>query len=124
MQRAIRLLLLIEGIGYVVAGTIHAGAPGAGAAHRQASIAESVIAVVLLVGFALTWIAPAQTRRIGIGAQGFALLLTLVGAFTIAIGVGPRTVPDVLFHIGVLVALIAGLLVAARASTDGAGQHA
>ena len=77
MQRAIRLLLLIEGIGYVVAGTIHAGAPGAGAAHRQASIAESVIAVVLLVGFALTWIAPAQTRRIGIGAQGFALLLTL-----------------------------------------------
>lgn len=29
---------------------------------------------------------------------GFALLGTFVGVFTIAIGIGPRTVPDIVFH--------------------------
>jgi hypothetical protein len=32
-----------------------------------------------------------------------------IGLFTIAIGVGPRTVPDIAYHLGVLVPLGAGL---------------
>src|SRR5438105_15124038 len=73
-----------------------------------------VIGAVLLIALALTWALPAWTRRVGIVAQAFALLGTLVGAFTIAIGVGPRTVPDVVYHAAILLALAWGLAVAAR----------
>jgi hypothetical protein len=47
---------------------------------------------------------------------------TLVGLFTIAIGVGPRTIPDVAYHVGIVVVLIWGLSVAARPAptSDGA----
>jgi hypothetical protein len=48
----------------------------------------------LLVGLAWTWIRPASARAAGLAAQGFALVGTLVGIFTIAVGVGPRTAPD------------------------------
>jgi hypothetical protein len=58
--------------------------------HRQARIAESVIAAVLLAGLAWSWLRPAWTRRTGLAVQGFALLGTLVGAFTIAIGIGAQ----------------------------------
>lgn len=124
MQRTIRLFLLIEGIIYAVAGTIHSGALVAGYAHRQASIAERTIAIVLLGGFVLTWLIPAQMRMIGVAAQAFALLLTLVGAFTIVIGVGPRTVPDIVYHIAILAVLVWGLSVAARWPSPGMGQRA
>ena len=43
-----------------------------------------------------------------------ALAGTLVGAFTIAIGVGPRTIPDVIYHAFILIVLAAGLVVMAR----------
>jgi hypothetical protein len=61
-------------------------------------------------------------RPIGLAAQAFALLGTLVGVFTIAIGVGPRTVADIAYHLAIVVALVWGLVVAARAPADGARQ--
>jgi hypothetical protein len=61
------------------------------------------VVVTPFVGAALTWVRPAWVRRVGLAAQGFALLGTLVGVFTIAIGVGPRTLPDVVYHIGIVV---------------------
>ena len=42
--------------------------------------------------------------------------ITFVGLFTIIIGVGPRTVPDVIFHILIIVLLILGLLLASQTS--------
>jgi len=42
------------------------------------------------------------------------LLGTLVGIFTIAIGVGPRTVPDIVYHVTIVIVLVSGLVVAAR----------
>jgi hypothetical protein len=123
MTRTIRLFLLIEGASFVVAGLVHFGVLLVGYAHQQASVAESSIAVVLLVAFGLTWVWPARTRLIGLAAQAFALLGTLVGAFTIAIGVGPRTAPDIAYHIAILVVLVWGLVVAARAPAGGASRH-
>jgi hypothetical protein len=79
--------------------------------HRWAGNAESVIGGVLLVGFLLTWMLPRWTRGIGIAVQAFALLGTGVGIYTIAIGIGPRTLPDVAFHVAIVIALIAGLIV-------------
>jgi hypothetical protein len=82
--------------------------------HRWAGKAESVIGAVLLLGFLLTWMSSTWTRGIGIAVQGFALLGTGVGIYTIAIGVGPRTVPDIVFHVAIVIALITGLIVALR----------
>src|SRR5262245_34056663 len=113
MRTAIRLFLLIEGVSFLAAGLIHRGVFITGYAHQQASIAETTIAVVLLIGLGLTWIWPRQTRLIGLIAQAFALLGTLVGVFTIAIGVGPRTAPDLAYHITILAVLTIGLIVAA-----------
>jgi len=118
MRTTIRLFLLVEGVSFLAAGLIHRGVFITGYAHQQASIAETSIAFVLLVGFGLTWIWAAQTRLIGLVAQAFALLGTLVGVFTIAVGVGPRTVPDIAYHLTILAVLVWGLVVAARAPAE------
>ncbi|HEU4641608.1 MAG TPA: hypothetical protein VFS44_04070 [Gemmatimonadaceae bacterium] len=117
MTRTIRLFLLIEGATYAVASLVHRGALVAGYAHRQAAVAESVIAVVLLAGLVLGWLVPAWTRLAGLAAQTFALLATLLGLFMIAIGIGPRTVPDVIYHIAIVAVLAWGLVVAGRFPT-------
>ena len=44
-----------------------------------------------------------------------ALLGTLVGVFTIAIGVGPRTLPDIAYHVAIIAVLVGGLILAWRA---------
>jgi hypothetical protein len=124
MRQTIRLFLLFEGASFVIAGLIHSGLLIGGYAHRQAAIAESVIAFVLLGALALTWAWPARTRLIGLIAQAFALLGTLVGLFTIAVGIGPRTVPDVAYHFTIVVTLVCGLIVAARVPADVARQYA
>jgi hypothetical protein len=113
MTRAIRLFVLIEGAAFIAAALTHFGLLIGGYEHQKAGTAESVIGIVLLVGLALTWIRPASTREIGLAVQAFALLGTLVGIFTIAIGVGPRTVPDIAFHIGIVLVLAWGLIVTA-----------
>jgi hypothetical protein len=112
--RAIRFFLLFEAATYLGAALAHFGIFVSGYEHRAAGTAESVIATVLLAGLAATWIAPAFTRGIGLAAQTFALLGTLVGLFTIVIGVGPRTVPDVAYHVSIVAVLIWGLVVAKR----------
>lgn len=73
-----------------------------------------MIATVLVAGLVLSWIRPAWTRMAGLITQGFAFLGTLVGVFTIAIGVGPRTVPDLIYHALILIVLGWGLVVAKR----------
>ena len=66
-------------------------------------------------GAALSFATPTQTARSAfLGAQAFAALGVCVGLFTIAIGVGPRTVPDVVYHVAILATLIAGLACARR----------
>jgi hypothetical protein len=110
----IRLFMLLEATSFVAASLIHSGHLIAGYEHQRARIAEGVIAFVLLVGLTLTWIRPARLGSVGFAAQGVALLGTLIGVFTIVIGVGPRTLPDVLYHIGIVIVLVLGLSVAAR----------
>ena len=102
MTRAIRPFVFFEGAAFVAAALTHFGVLIAGYEHQKAGTAESVIGIVLLLGWVLTWMRPRSTHGIGLAVQGFALLGTLVGIFTIAIGVGPRTAPDIAFHIAVL----------------------
>jgi hypothetical protein len=115
MHKPIRLFIFFEGLAFVIANLIHFGVLMNGYQHFWAGRAEGVIGAVLLIGFLLTWILPGWARGIGIAVQAFALLGTGVGIYTIAIGIGPRTIPDITFHIAIVIALIAGLVVTARA---------
>ncbi|MBC8163330.1 MAG: hypothetical protein H7Z42_19135 [Roseiflexaceae bacterium] len=118
MTNTIRLFMLLEAATFVVAALVHAGVFITGYAHQQAAIAEGVIALVLLGGVVVTWIRPAWLWHAGMAAQGFALLGTLVGLFTIAVGIGPRTIPDIAYHIGIVMVLVWGLRVTMRARPE------
>ncbi|MGO7580890.1 hypothetical protein ACC699_40750, partial [Rhizobium ruizarguesonis] len=54
-------------------------------------------------------------------AQSFALLGTLVGAFTLAVGVGPQTTLDYITHAVMILLLVTGLVWLAR-SRSGASS--
>src|SRR5690606_13005303 len=116
VMRTIRTFLLCEAIIFFLAAFVRLGALHTGYVHQKAGTAESVIGTVLLLGWLATWVSPSATRSAGLWAQGFALLGTLVGVFTIIIGVGPRTTPDILFHIILLILLMTGLRTAYRMS--------
>ena len=112
---AIRAFLLFEAATFLIASLIHAGHLVEGYEHHEAHFAEAVIATVLVIALVVSSVRPAWTRAAGLGGQGFALLATCVGIFTIAVGVGPRTVPDLTYHAAIVVVLIWGLIVARRA---------
>lgn len=116
MRQTVRLFLLIEAVCFLIAGAIHSGMLVDIDIHSDAAIAESVIGGVLLISFLLTWIWHRLTRVIGLAAQAFALFGTLVGVATIIGGIGPRTIPDIGFHLAILIVLGWGLIVTARPS--------
>ncbi|MGH6945866.1 MAG: hypothetical protein ACREDZ_00925, partial [Kiloniellales bacterium] len=111
---AMRLVLCLEAAAFVGAALVHSGVALGGYEHREATIAESVIAVVLLTSLAMTWAGSLTAHKAGLVAQAIALLGTLIGVFTIAIGVGPSTAPDIAFHVAVVPALLLGLVAIAR----------
>jgi hypothetical protein len=111
---AIRLLLFLEGSAFALASVIHSGRLVQGYAHLQARNAEAVIAVVLLGALVLTWIRPRWSKRTSLYAQAFALAGAMVGVFTILVGVGPRTTPDVIYHIAIVLLLGWGLRISSR----------
>jgi hypothetical protein len=111
----IRLFLLFEAVTFVLASLIHFGLLVDGYEHDGARIPEAVIAAVLLIGLGSSLVRPDLTATAGVSAQGLALAGTLLGLFLVAIGVGPRTVPDVIYHIAIIVILAWGLSLAWRA---------
>jgi hypothetical protein len=115
-----RLFVLLEAVAFIAAALTHFGILVDGYKHRQAGTAESVIGIVLLAGWLATFIRQSWTNRIAVVVQAFALLGTLVGIFTIVVGVGPRTVPDLVYHACIVIVLLFGLAVSIRArSTEG-----
>jgi hypothetical protein len=118
VANTLRLFMLVEAATFIVAAAIHGGRLVVGYEHREARIAETVIAFVLLAGAALTWSRPGSARAAGLVAQGFALLGTLVGIFTIVIGIGPRSVLDIVYHAAIVGVLAWGLAVAWHARVE------
>ncbi len=123
MATRIRLFIVVEAASFIAAASIHFGLLIKGYEQQKAGTAETVIAAVLLVGLVWSLISPTTTRAVGLAVQAFALLGTLVGIFTIAVGIGPRTVPDVAYHIAIVIVLVSGLVVAARARSPEAKQE-
>ena len=114
MTWTIRTFLLVDAASFAAAALVHFGVLTRGYEHQQAGTAESVIAIVLFFGLALSS-AGVSTRAAGLAAQAFAFVGTLVGIFTIAIGVGPRTGPDIAYHAAIVAVLVVGLILAALA---------
>jgi hypothetical protein len=75
----------------LAAALAHAGILASGFEHFRVMIAEGVIGVVLAFGLLMVLIWPAQYPVMTLAVQGFALVGTLIGAFTIAVGVRPQT---------------------------------
>lgn len=99
---------------FACASLVHAGLLPFGEPHSRAATAEAIIAVILALGFATGLVRPSLARHAALVAQGLALLGTLVGAFTIAIGIGPQTGGDTIFHVVLVAVLVLGLWLAAR----------
>jgi hypothetical protein len=112
MTRTIRSLLACEAAAFAMAALIHAGRFVSGYEHAKAKVAETVIAMVLLAGLGFCLVRPGATRSAALAVQGFALLGTLVGIFTIAIGVGPKTSADIVYHVFIVAVLLFGLNIA------------
>lgn len=110
----VRGFLLVQVAIFLVAVAIHFGLLPVGDRHRAAGTAESVIAAVLLAGLLLTWSPSPWNRRAAVAAQTFGILGVLVGLFTIAVGIGPRTALDLALHGAMLLTLVAGLAVTLR----------
>lgn len=126
MSNKIQGFLLSEAIAFAMAALIHYEILLPGHGHLKAAIAESVIALVLAAALVLSRFRAGCPRKLGLAAQGFALLGTCVGLFTIAVGVGPQTPGDLAFHVVIVAVLVCGLVVAWRARsaapTSGKGQ--
>jgi hypothetical protein len=109
-----RWLLGFEVLLFAAASLVHAGLLFGGYDHMRAATAEGVIATVLVLGLIGYLVRPASARMIVLVVQAFALFGTLVGAFTIAIGIGPQTTADYVFHLFLLAVLISGLVAVLR----------
>jgi hypothetical protein len=110
----VRGFLLVQIAIFLVLVTIHFGLLPGGYRHPAAGTTESVIAVVLVFGLLLTWAPPPWSQRAATAAQWFGTLGVLVGLFTIALGIGPRTILDLNLDVILLLALIAGLATTKR----------
>jgi hypothetical protein len=116
MIRRAKLVLFMasEFLLFALASLVHAGILFAGYDHSDAAMAEGLIGAVLALGLVGCLIRPSSTPLIALAVQVFALLGTLVGAFTIAVGIGPQIREDAIFHLVLLITLLAGLIVAEK----------
>jgi hypothetical protein len=106
-MKSFRLLLFIEAALFFLAAGVHSGVLLQGWEHARAATAETVIACVLTLAAVGTW-HRTHARTFALIGQSFALLGTIVGVIMVAIGVGPQTTPDLVYHMVTLAILIAG----------------
>ena len=108
-MESVRVFLGTEALAFGMASVVHAGVLLRGYEHRQAMVAEGVIGTVLALGLLLILMHPRSTRTVGSAVQAFALLGTLVGIFTMVVGVGPQSRLDVALHVMFVMLLIVGM---------------
>ena len=122
-RRAIRWFLLIEGVSFVPAAVVHSGLLIETRLDPSVARSEGLIGIVLLGALGLASRLPERTRTLGLAAQGLALVGALIGTYRTAI-LGLGTVPDVVYHVTMLIVPVCGLATAARATAGGAvGRH-
>jgi hypothetical protein len=110
-MRDLRVLLAIEALSLAAAAFLHLPQAGAEATNSP-SIYEGTIAVVLLVGLLVAVARPDWAAWAALITQAFAIVGAWIGLFLAIRGVGPNSVPDLVFHVAIVVLLAWGLQVA------------
>ncbi|WP_374073946.1 hypothetical protein [Bdellovibrio bacteriovorus] len=110
----IRSFLTLETFIFYLAALFHFGILTSGYEHQKAGTAETVIGSVLLLGLILSFVKREWIYKTAMATQGFALLGVFVGIVMITIGIGPRTMPDVLIHMMMVIVLLLGLVTTHR----------
>lgn len=105
--------MAVAAISLLVAAALHAGIliPGP---LDTAAYYETGIAVILLVGLGLTFVAPSAGRWIGLVALAISFAGSCIGLFLAIRGLAPNTVPDIVYHVALVALLLMGLVVAWR----------
>jgi len=109
-------LLIAEGTAFAIASVVHSGVLVDVSVDPSAQFFEGLIAVVLFGGAIVGSLRPGWTRWAAALAQGFGLLFSLIGTYLALIRLGPNTIPDIVFHVAVVVTLAIGLVAAIRAT--------
>jgi hypothetical protein len=111
--RVLRVLLMIEAASLLVASALHAGLviPGS---FDEAAIYEASLGVILAGALGLTFLGPTVARVAGLAAQGLAIAGASLGLYLAVRGVAPDTPVDIVYHVGLIALLVAGLIVAWR----------
>ena len=86
-------LMFVELIAFFIASAVHSGVFIDVSVDPSANIAEGIIGVVLLVGAIVATVRPAWTRVVGVLAQGFGLLGSLIGLYLAIRGRGSEHRP-------------------------------
>lgn len=113
-----RVFAAVAALSLFVASLIHFGYFVEGYSDRGAAVPEAVIGAVILVGLALSWTSAPWGRRALIGGLAFGLAGSTLGLVLVFVGVGPRTTPDLVYHVLLVTALVVGLFVAAKSGAD------
>jgi hypothetical protein len=111
---AVRFVMLAAAAGFAGASLVHAEVILPGNPDPTASLAERLIAAVLVVGLGIGWLRPAWARRAAVLALGFALVGDLLG-LTIFVLADPEKVLDIAFHVAMAVLVAVGLVGGSRA---------
>jgi hypothetical protein len=113
MLSYVRWIMAVEAISLLVAAALHAGIVISGPLD-QAAYYESGIAVILTIGLALTFLRPGPARWSALATQAVALAGACIGLYLALRGLGPNTVPDIVYHFALVALLVIGLIAAWR----------
>ena len=110
MLNTLRVLMVVAAVSLLVAAALHAGLiiPGP---FDSAAPYETGVAVILLVGLGITFIGGTAARW---GALVLALGGASIGLFLALRGLAPNTVPDIVYHVALVAALLVGIVLAWR----------
>ncbi len=112
MRTILGIVMLIEAATFVAGAVLHAGVPlGTMAEPRiiPATIVESICGMALLWGGAALLFRQKRARLAAIITHAVAISGVLLGIAALALGAGPHTASNDLYHRTVLVFLAAGL---------------
>lgn len=113
MTGTLRWIMGVAALSLLMAAALHAGLviPGP---FNDAAMYETGVATVLIVGLALTFIRPGWARWGGLAATVLALAGASIGLYMALRGIGPNSVPDIVYHVGLIALLLVGIVVASR----------
>jgi hypothetical protein len=107
------VVMLVEAATFGVAAALHLDAriplgfgTVRGEPETNAALAELVIVGVLVFGAVVVLVRPVDAGPFACVVTGFAIFGVIVGLVMIALDVGPRTVPDLVYQIAIMTMLL------------------